>query len=175
METRNSIRSNKTILVLLAFVIIMTTMACSMGGINFDQNKATIDITITQDQINNFPKNSEEQVTVSDKRLMEKITGIELHDGFVRVFGEDLKTDGTSTPGSFDVSVGAADDELKVQIIEVDLPGVTLEDPRIVDANLEMARELSRSVRQENGDVLFKEASVTETGLKLKMEIKLDK
>ena len=37
METRNSNKTNKTILVLLAFVIIMTTMACSMGGINFDQ------------------------------------------------------------------------------------------------------------------------------------------
>ena len=104
---------------------------------------------------------------------MEKITSVEIHDGFIRLFGEDLKTDGTSVPGSFDVSVGAADDELKVQIIAVDLPGVTLDDPRIVDANTEMARELSQCVRESNGDVMFKEASVSEAGLKLKMEVKL--
>ena len=175
METRNSNKTNKTILVLLAFVIIMTTMACSMGGINFDQNKATIDITLTQDQVNDFPKNAEEKVTVSDKRLMEEISSVEFHDGFIRLFGEDLKTDGTSVPGSFDVSVGAADDELKVQIIAVDLPGVTLDDPRIVDANTDMASELSQCVRESNGDVMFKEASVSEAGLKLKMEVRLNK
>ena len=145
METQNSNKTNRTILVLLAVVIIMTTMACSMGGINIDKNKATIDITVTQDQVNTLLQNAKENVTVSDKRLMEKITSVEIHDGFIRIFGEDLKTDGTSVPGSFDVSVGAADDELTVKIIAVDLPGVTLDDPRIVDANTDMARELSQS------------------------------
>ncbi len=175
METRNSFKSNKIILVLLAVIIIMTTMACSMGGININQNKATINVTVTQDQVNRLLQNAEGEVTISNERLMEKITSVEMHAGFIRIFGEDLKTDGTSVPGSIDVSVGAEDDELKVQIIAVDLPGVTLDDPRIVDANVEMARELSQSVREANGDVVYKEASVSESGLKLKMEIKLKK
>lgn len=175
METRNSFKSNRIILVLLAVVIIMTTMACNMGGINIYKNKAVIDVTVTQDQVNTLLQHVEGDVTVSNERLMEKVTSVEMHDGFIRIFGEDLKTDGTSVPGSFDVSVGAADDELKVQIIAVDIQGVSLDDPRIVDANAELARELSQSVREANGDVLYKEASVSEAGLKLKMEVRLSK
>jgi hypothetical protein len=175
MKTQISFKSNRIILVLLAVVIIITTMACSLGGININKTKAMIDITVTQDQVNTLLQNANESVTASDKRLMEKVTSVEMHEGFVRIFGEDLKTDGTSVPGSFDVSVGAVNDELTVKIIAVDMPGVTLDDPRIVDTNTEMANELSKSVRETNGDVLFKEASVSESGLKLKMEIKLSK
>jgi hypothetical protein len=175
MKTQNTSKSNRIFIVLLAVVIIVTTMACSMGGININKNKATIDITVTQDQVNTLLQNANENVTASDKRLMEKVTSVEMQDGFVRIFGEDLKTDGTSVPGSFDVSIGAANGELNVKIIAVDMPGVTLDDPRIVDANTEIADELSKSVRETNGDVLFNEASVSESGLKLRMEIKLSK
>jgi hypothetical protein len=175
METRNSFKSNRIILVLLAVVIIMTTMACNMGGINIYKNKAVIDVNLTQDQMNMFFQNTEGDVRVSDSRILEKITGVEMHDGFMRVFGENKQSDGTYVPGSFDISIGAADDELKVQITAVDISGITLDDPRIVDANAELARELSQSVREANGDVLYKEASVSEAGLKLKMEVRLSK
>jgi hypothetical protein len=155
--------------------IILTSIACSLGGITVDKNKATVELNLQEDQLNTMLQNSYTIVNESEDRLMEKVTSVEMHDGFVRVFGEDLKTDGTSVPGSFDVSIGAVNDELTVQIIAVDMPGVTLDDPRIVDANTEIAKELSKSVRETNGDVLFKEASVSESGLKLKMEIKLTK
>jgi hypothetical protein len=150
-------------------------MACSLGGINIDQNKATIDITVTQDQINTLLQHTDADVTASDDRLMEKVTSVEMHDGFIRIFGEDMKTDGSSVPGSFDVSIGAENDELNVQIIAVDMPGVTLDDPRIVETNNEIANDLTKSVRETNGDVLYKEVSVSESGLKLKMEVKLSK
>lgn len=172
METKKIFNSKITVFAILAMVLL-TTMACSMGGINFNGNKAVIDVTLTQNQINSWLQNPEGDVTVSGEKLLNKITSIELHDGFIRVFGEAEQSDGTSVPGSFDMSVGTENDALKIQIIAVDIPVVTLDDPRIVKANAEMATELARSVNESNGEVLFKEASVTEAGLKLKLEVKL--
>lgn len=167
--------SNKTKLVILAFlaVTLLTTMACGFGGISFSKGKATIDVTLTQDQVNKMIQQSNQNVEVSDDRLMEEIDRVEFHDGFIRVFGVDKKTNGTWDEGSIDFAVSAENDALKVKIIAVDLPGVTLDDPRIVNANQQIADAMTQSVNETNGEVLFKEVSVTETGLKLKLEVKL--
>ncbi len=170
---KHLIKSNMKIILIMA-VLLMTTIACSMGGVTIDKNKATIEVTLTEDQVNKLLTNAQVDVEVSAESLLKKVTSVEMHDGYVRVFGEDQLPDGTPVQGSFDVSVNAANDELKIQILSVNIPGVSMNDPRIIEANAELEKALSKAVSNSYNEVLFKEASATEAGLKLKMEVKLE-
>ncbi len=171
----NKLSQPKMKIFLIISILLLTSLACSMGGVTIDKGKATIDVTLTEEQVNKLLQNAKVDVEVSAESLLKKVTSVEMHDGFIRVFGEDQLPDGTPVQGSFDVSVNALNDELNIQIISTDIPGVSMDDPRILDANAELEKALTKSVSETNGEVLFKEASVSDAGLKLKLEVKIQK
>lgn len=164
----------KIVLSLLA-LIMLTSIACTMGGVTLSKDKVVIQINVTEDQVNAMLQRSDSNLVVSSEALLKKIDSVEFNNEYIRVFGEVQTLDGTTVSGSFDISLKAEDGELKVQIIAVNVPGVDINDPRIVKANRELAKELSQSVRESNGDVLFKEASVSESGLMLTVEVPMQK
>jgi len=168
-------KKNQLIIICLMAIVLLTSIACTMGGVTISKDKATIQINISEDQVNTMLQRSESNLGVSSEGLLKKIESVEFHNGYIRVYGEDETPDGATVSGSFDISLMAEDGELKVQIIAVNVPGVDLNDPRIVKANRELEEELSQSVRESNGDVLFKEASVSESGLMLTVEVPMKK
>jgi len=170
---KTQIRNNPVFRLCVGLVMIgLTSLACAIGGINIGKNSATIDVTLNQDQINQLLSNATVQAdTSSDNSLLDKITSVEMHDGFIRTFGTKTQPDGTELSGSYDVSFGVENGALKVKIIAVDLPGVDLNDPRIVRANQEMEKGFTEMVTESNGDVLFKEAIVKDGVLKLTIQV----
>ncbi len=169
-------KSRKTPLWLLAGLlglILLTTMACAFGGMTIGANSATIDLTLNEDQVNQLLTKAALTHEDQTKDLLETTTSVEMLDGFIRVHGTATNTDGAEVEGSYDVSVGVKDDILLVKIIDVNIPGVDMTDPRIVDANQKLAEELTKSVTQSNGEVLYKEASVQDGVLKMKIQVKL--
>lgn len=157
----------------LVSVLSISTLACSIGGISFGQDGATIDISLTEEQVNTLFKNVDRTGNTGADQLIDKVTGAELHNGFIRILGTTTTSDGKSVSGSFDVSVEAENDVLVAQIIGVNIPGIDMTDPRILDANEELSRELSETVTESNGDVLFKEASVTDDALEIVVQVKI--
>jgi hypothetical protein len=158
----------------LLVVLLLTTLACSLGGISVGKNSATLDISLTQDQINTLFKNIDFQDQSSQGDLLTKVTGVEMHDGFIRVLGNATKKDSSVVNGSFDVSISAENDLLKAQIIAVDIPDVDISDPRIVNANEKMQEGLSKSAMENNSNnnpPKFKEAVIKDGVLKLKIEV----
>jgi len=159
---------------LLLAAMIFATLACSFGGVTMDGNTATIDVTLNEDQVNQLFKSIDFQNDTNEEQWMDKITGVEMHDGVIRVLGSDTMADGTEINGSFDLSVTAENDMLKVQIVDVSIPGVDLNDPRIIEANQKMSEALTRTVTEANGEVKFKEAAAMEDALKLKVQVGLN-
>ncbi len=151
--------------------LALSSLACSMSGVTLSNNSALIDITLNQDEINRFLNRAEVHQDFSGDRLLDKVTSVEMHDGFIRVFGYANQSDGSRVDGSFDVSFAAENDLLKVQIIDVNMPGIELNDARIVKANQEITDGLTESVRDSNGDVKYKEASVKDGVLKMKVQV----
>jgi hypothetical protein len=151
--------------------LALSSLACSIGGVTLGNNSALVDITLNQDEINQFLNRVQFNRDYSQDRLLDKVSSIEMHDGFIRVFGSATQPDGSVVNGSYDVSFAAENDLLKVQIIAVDVPGVELSDPRIVKTNQEITDGLTQSVRDSNGDVQYKEASVKDGVLKMKVQV----
>ncbi|RPI87930.1 MAG: hypothetical protein EHM41_03155 [Chloroflexi bacterium] len=163
-----NIQPKKHLLIIctLLSVMILASLACSIGGISVGKDSATIRINLNENQVNDWLRNTETRNDSPDRQLLDNITAVEMHEGYMRIFGED---DGVN--GSFDVSIEAENDMLMAQIIDVDMPGVDMDDPRIVEANEELTEELSEMVTESNGEVLFKEAAVEEGELKLQIEL----
>ncbi len=152
-------------------VILLTTLACSVFGMSVGKNGAVIDVTLNQDQVNHMLENSTVTHQGQEPELLEKVTSVEMMDGFMRVYGTATDANGAEVEGSYDVSVSAKDDILMVEIIDVNVPGVDMSDPRIVKTNQQLVDDLTKSVTELNGEVLFKEASVKDGVLKIKIQV----
>ena len=171
----NEMKKNTVVILLTLGVLILSSLACSMGGITLSGNKATVDITLTEDQVNRMIANSTSNTVVDGEELLTDVSKVEFHDGYVRSFGTMRNPAGDEVDGSMDVAFSTADDVLVVEITAVDFPGVTMDDPRIVKANTELARSFTQTVSENNGDVKFLEANVGDDGLHLKIEVKASK
>jgi hypothetical protein len=173
METRSNKIPVHIVAVLLA-VLVLVSLACTIGGLTLGKNSATIDINLTQDQVNAIFQKAAANNADSSNELLNNVTGAELHDGFIRLLGTAKAPDGSEVNGSVDTRLTAQNDALNAQIIAVNIPGVDMTDPRIVKMNQQMADALSKSVTESNGEVLFKEAAVTEGNLHLKIQVNLN-
>ena len=155
-------------------VLALASLACSIGSLSLDRNSAVVEIKLTEERLNDVFLHARTLDSSNPHNLLDKITSIELHDGYLRAFGEGKTDDGTRISGSFDTSFAAVDGVLKVEIIGVDIPGIDLSDERIQDINHELSQELSEIAAESNGDVTFQEAKVEEDLLTLTVQVEFD-
>lgn len=158
----------------LLSVLVLSSLACSLGGMTIGKDAIVVDVTLNEDNLNDLIQNSHVQVNSSDDVLFDKVTKVEMNDGFVRVFGTAENAAGDEVNGSYDVSFAAENDLLVVEIIAVDVEGVSLDDPRIQKANDEIAEGLTKSVTDSNGEVMYKEAEVKDGVLRLKVQVNIN-
>jgi hypothetical protein len=159
-------------IILVLGTLILSSLACSLGGISFSGNKVTVDVTLSEQQVNKMIEQSSSNMVVDGDELLKSVSEVEFHDGFLRVYGVMKDPSGNDVNGSLDVTFGVDGDALDVEITAVDFEGISMDDPRITAANEEIARSLMESVSESNGEVKFLDASVTEDGLRLKIEAK---
>lgn len=96
---------------------------------------------------------------------------LELHDGYLRFVGTNTQPDGSRVPGSIDLYLGAEDDRLAARIIAVDIPGIDITDPLVVEINQDLMVQFSWETFTPGADVLFKDVQVTEEELIMKLEV----
>lgn len=160
------------IVALLAMVALIS-LACSFSGVGVNTISPLVDITITQDEFDQMSSKADVHASGHCDQL-DKVSRIELHDGFIRFVGAKVQPDGSEVDGSFDLSLGAENDMLKARIVAVDIPGVALNDQCIVEANQELEDELSHLVTDPQGEVLFKEVAVEEGVLRMKVQVHIN-
>lgn len=137
------------------------------------ENKALIDNTLTQDMIDHLYLNADRQQGSPYDHLLDEVTHVEMHDGFIRFLGKRHLPDRSEVDASFELSLSAENDFLNTRIVVVDIPGVDLNDHRIVEANEELEYELTHMVHT-HADVLFKEGLVQEGVLRMKVQVSID-
>ena len=159
----------------VAAVVLLVSLACSIGGLTFNGNAATLDVKLTEENLKMLVERAADaSASVDDNSLLEHLTDIELHDGFMRLFGTQT-VNSTPVDGSLDVSLGASNGMLQAEIIAVDFPGLDMNDPRVQQANETIARELTKIVNETSGEVTFQKAEVREDALYLTVQVKLQR
>ena len=148
------------ILVALA-ILVLASVACSFSAVDVSKDGATISVGLEEDDLNRMLKESNDKVEDKDVILRE-ITEVDMHDGFLRIFGTYEKPDGRDAEGSYDVKFDTRDGKLYAEIIGVDIEGVEMGDARIQHLNEEMANALDKSARESKGEVEYESVKVTD-------------
>jgi hypothetical protein len=162
----------------LVALLAFTSLACISSGIGIRGTTPVVDVTITQEELNKPSEHgslhAEFHMDGSCRHLLDNVTSVELHDGFVRFIGTKHLEDGSIADGTLDLHLGAKNDVLQMEIIAVDIPNFNLTDPCITEFNQEAEQEMRELVSDPEAKVLFKEVEVDEGVLKMKIQVVLD-
>ena len=154
-------------------LIMLTTLACTVGGLTLNKDNASLEVKLTEDQLQSLVVGAGSVADNVETAFLDHVDKIELHDGFMRVFGT-ANYNGKDVEGSMDVSLSAVDGKLAAEIISVDIPDMDMNDPAVQYANDMIESQLSRQLSESQGDVRFDKAEVTEDALILNMKVKLN-
>jgi hypothetical protein len=177
MNTPTRNRPVSLIIAVLVFVTI-TSLACSFSGIRINGTTPEVNVTITEEELNSpsehGPLHAEFHLDGPCRHLLDNVTNVELHDGFVRFVGTKHLEDGSIADGTLDLRLDAENDVLQMEIIAVDIPNFDLTAPCIAEFNKEAEQEMKSLVSDPEAQVLFKEVNVEEGVLKMKIQVNID-
>jgi len=177
MNTQTHKRPILFVMAMLAFVTI-TSLACSFSGIGIRGSSPVVNVTLTEEELNkpsdHGPMHAEFHLDGPCRNLLDHVTRVELHDGFVRFVGTKHLEDGSIADGTLDLRLDAENDVLQMEIIAVDIPSFDLSHPCIAEFNEEAEQDMKDLVSDPEAQVLFKEVKVEEGVLKMKVQVNLD-
>jgi hypothetical protein len=160
----------KTIFILaLLALLALALSACGIAGISREGNRLTVDVNMSEAQVNNLiglvvrRGNS-----VTSDFLLDQITSVDL------IEPDTIRVNGTAdgVAGNYDATINAADGTLRIVVVDVDIPGISLDDPRIEEANRELTEAFVNSASAEN-DGRFTSAAVSDDQLTITIEVDL--
>jgi len=131
-------------------------------GLSGEGTKLTIELK--EDDMNRIIQQSNAH---KKDALLSEETSVDIQDGFIRVFGNAKKADGSMVPGSYDATVKAENGALKVAITAVDIEGVTMDDPRVLKTNQELADDLGKAAAEGQGVFEFESVSLSNDVMKI--------
>ena len=152
-------------------MLALVTSACSFLTPRLGEISQVVDITLDEQMFSQ----SSPTFKVHNHNFWEDldvdINRLELHDGYLRFLGTRILPDGSAVDCSIDLSLGAKNGMLTARIIAVDIPGIELTDPNVVEINQELEAHLSLDGFDPHAAILFKEVEVTEGALRIKVQV----
>lgn len=155
-------------------VFVLALSACN--NVRIEDGNLSIDITVSEATLNTIAEraNNEANAGTSDDVLFDQVTRVEMIEpDIIRVFGE-AEVDGVVRSGSYDVQIGAASGALRLAIVDVDMEGVTLDDPRLAAANAKLQEAFADQLRSEGGEGPISGARIEDGALKLEIDAPLN-
>ena len=146
-----------TKLVLLLLMMAMPAMAC-LSSITGDDTNLEVTVALSEDAVNRLLRYS--FVEQDEDNLFDDITSIDMQPGLIRMFGTYTHSDGSTVPGSADLTISAKDGVLNAEITAVDIAGLDIDHPRVTHINDVLAKEFTEEA-SENDKVEFVSVNIT--------------
>ena len=159
-----------TKLVLFMLMMAMTSMACLFSGISVDDTDLDVTVTLSESTVNRLLRNS--VLEQDEDNLFVDITSIDMRPGLIRVFGTYTTSDGSTVPGSADVSFSAKDGLLHAEITAVDIAGLDVSHPRVTHINDVMARAFAEEA-SDTDEVEFISVNITDDTMEITVRVSL--
>jgi hypothetical protein len=170
MEHKNRTFRMSAIL-LTALLLALLPSACGFHTFLPQGLTQAVDIHIPQDMLEDSRPTFQVNGRNFWEPLLDDVSHMELHEGYLRFIGTRAMPDGIIVPGSIDLYLGTNNDRLIARVIALDIPSVTIQDPLVVEINQEMSVEFRGLLHTYGSDVLFKEVQVTEEELHMKVQV----
>jgi len=138
-------KAKRLLIAVMILALALISAACGVMSVSTEGGELTISVNLNESQANRLIGNvftSNE----GDDFLFTEIASVDLIEpNIMRVSGSTA--DGVS--GTYDLTIDVVDEALKIEVVAVDVPGVTLDDPRVQAANDELAQAFLDSARSD--------------------------
>lgn len=132
----------------LLLVLALATTACGLMTVSTEGGELTITVNLSESQANRLISNVF-TTNDGDDFLFTEISSVDLIEpNIMRIAG--ATADGVS--GTYDLTIDVVDEAIKIEVVAVDVPGVTLDDPRVQAANDELEQAFLNSARDDGGE-----------------------
>lgn len=138
-------KAKRLLIAVMILALAVISAACGVMSVSTEGGELTINVNLNESQANRLIGN----VFTSndgDDFLFTEIASVDLIEpNIMRVSGSTA--DGVS--GTYDLTIDVVDEAVKIEVVAVDVPGVTLDDPRVQAANDELAQAFLDSARSD--------------------------
>ena len=154
---------------LAPFLLIIAATACGTS-IAVDSTGVEITVPLSESVVNRLLRHS--VVDQDDDNLLDEITSIDMQPGFIRMFGTYTNSDGSSVPGSVDLTMSAKDGALNAEITAVDIAGLDIDHPRVTHVN-DLMSDAFADEASDDDEVEFVNVDITEDGMEITIRVPL--
>jgi len=135
------------IIVLIVTVLAMTALSCS--NFSYQNGTASIDLSLNISKLNSIVSG----IGGKDSDFIGKIDKIELIEpNIMRITGDFRMENGKVEPGSIDFAFAARNGALAVQVVQVDISGLSLDSPVIIKFNDTLGKAFNVEVANSNNN-----------------------
>lgn len=157
-----------TKLVLFLLMMSMPAMACLSGITAGDPTSMEVTVDMSEGAVNRLLRYS--FVEQDEDNLFDDITSIDMQPGLIRIYGTYTHSDGSTVPGSADVTFSAKDGMLNAEITAVDIAGLDIDHPRVTHINDVLAKEFAEEA-SENDVVEFVSVNITADAMEITVRV----
>jgi hypothetical protein len=156
---------------LAVFLLIMAMAATACGSsITVDDDSVEVTIALSENAVNRLLRYS--VVEQNEDNLFDDITSIDMQPGLIRMYGTYTHSDGSTVPGSADLTMSAKDGMLNAEITAIDIAGLDIDHPRVTHINDVMAKAFAEEA-SDNDKVEFVSANITADGIEIAIRVPL--
>ncbi len=170
---RELVRRKDLIFAKLVPLLIVMALATACGtSISIDQDSVEITVPLSESAVNRLLRYS--FVEQDSDNLFDDVTSIDMQPGLIRVFGMYTHSDGSTVPGSADLTMSAKDGALFAEITAVDIVGLDIDHPRVTHVNEVMADAFAEEASDDvisNDGVEFVSVEITEDGMEFTIRV----
>jgi hypothetical protein len=153
---------------LFILMMLIVSLSCSLMNLGLSGNGTQLTVELKEADINRV---LQQRYTHQSDALFNEINEVDIQDGFIRVFGDARKADGSTVSGSYDAVMNVENGALKVEITAVDIEGLSIDDPKVQQTNQELADELGQAAAESQGVFEFESVSLGNDVMKIVMKI----
>ncbi len=157
---------------LVPFLIIVALATACGTSIAIDDDSVEITVPLSESAVNRLLRYS--FVEQDDDNLLDDITSIDMQPGLIRMYGTYTNSDGSTVPGSADVTMSAKDGALDAEITAVDIAGLDIDHPRVTHINDVMADAFAEEASDNvisNDQAEFVSVDITEDGMEITIRV----
>ncbi len=126
-----------------------------------------MNVNLTENQLNEMLAQS---TSNSEDNLLDEITSVDMQDGLIRVFGT-VNTSTGKANGSYDFSMGQTGGDMWVEIVAIDIPGKSINDPSVTRMNNHMARDFAKMAVENEGTLDFRTVTITKDAVHMVVDV----
>ena len=155
------------------FLLIMALAVTACGtSISVDEDSVEVTVPLSESAVNRLLRYSFVEQDVDN--LFDDITSIDMQPGLIRMYGTYTNSDGSTVPGSADLTMSAKDGALDAEITAVDIAGLDIDHPRVTHINDVMADAFAEEASDNvisNDRAEFVSVEITEDGMEITIRV----